>query len=51
MHHNNTFDELPKSWQWKVKHLRAECARYRLRCRELNQEVDALRTELEEARR
>lgn len=51
MHHNNTFEDLPNSWQWKIRRLRTDCARYRLRCRELYQEIEALRAELAEARR
>ncbi len=40
------FDELPQSWQDKIKDLRAEGARYRVDRKELRAELAALKAQV-----
>jgi hypothetical protein len=40
------FDELPQSWQYKIRELRTDAAKYRVERNELRAELAALKAQL-----
>lgn len=45
MSSESTIDRLPISWQYKIKRLRQDCARYRIQLRETKAELARVRAE------